>query len=107
MADVEHGGRREGAGRPPLEGRVTRCYALTEHHVKLLEQYRQRIGLPSASEALRHLLESDTRHLVALRAEIKLLRAALEQIVRGWQVGLSAGELQDIAEAALANTKRA
>ena len=58
---VTHGGRREGAGRPPLEGRVTRCYALTEQHVDLLEQYRQRHGLESASAALRHMIESCQR----------------------------------------------
>jgi hypothetical protein len=55
------GGAREGAGRKPLEGRVTRCYALTPRHVELLDQYRKTYDLGSASEALRHLLEQTKR----------------------------------------------
>jgi hypothetical protein len=54
-----HGGKREGAGRKPLAGgRVTRCYALTQQHVDLIEQYRVARGLSSASEALRAMLAS-------------------------------------------------
>ena len=43
----------------------------------------------------------DKGELDTLRAENEGLRAALEQIVRGWQVGLSAGDLHDIAKEAL------
>lgn len=56
---LTRGGARNGAGRKPLaEGRVTRCYALTPRHVELLDRYRKAYDLGSASEALRHLLES-------------------------------------------------
>ncbi len=53
-----HGGPRKGSGRPPLEGRKNRTYALTDHHVELLDQYRQRHSLSTKSAALRHLIES-------------------------------------------------
>lgn len=52
------GGKRAGAGRKPLPGgRLTRCYALTQEHVDLLERYRHLHGLKSASDALRLLIE--------------------------------------------------
>jgi DNA-binding PadR family transcriptional regulator len=54
----ERGGKREGAGRKPLDGRVTRCYALTPRHVEALERYRQQHNLTSSSEAIRHLIDS-------------------------------------------------
>ncbi len=55
---TQHGGPRKGSGRPPLEGRKNRTYALTDHHVDLLAQYRQRHSLSTNSAALRHLIES-------------------------------------------------
>lgn len=55
---VKRGGQRDGSGRKPLaSGIVRRLFSLTTRHNELLEQYRQRHGLRSASEAIRHLLE--------------------------------------------------
>lgn len=65
MNASSHGGRREGAGRKPLADGITRrLFALTPRHSELLEQYRQRHGLRSASAAIRHLIESSTAALM-------------------------------------------
>ncbi len=66
---MTHGGKREGAGRPGLEGRLTRCYALTQQHVDVLDQYRIERGLTSASEALRDLLENQKLCWLYAKAE--------------------------------------
>lgn len=56
---AQRGGRREGSGRKPLADGITRrLFSLTTRHNELLEQYRRRHGLRSASAAIRHLLES-------------------------------------------------
>lgn len=56
---MSHGGQRKGAGRKPLQdGSITKSYKLTPRHVGMLDQYRQTKGLATASEALRHLIES-------------------------------------------------
>ena len=53
------GGPQPGSGRPGLPGgSATRSYKLTPRHVDALERYRQHHQLGSASEALRHLIES-------------------------------------------------
>lgn len=58
------GGKREGAGRKPLAtGRLTRCYALTQQHVDLVEDLRLMMGQTSASATVRWLIEEGSRML--------------------------------------------
>lgn len=58
-SEAKHGGRRQGAGRKAaLPDAIKRTHVFTASTLALLEQYRQRQGLASTSEALRHLIES-------------------------------------------------
>jgi len=59
MRPNNRGGRRDGAGRKPLEdGRVNRTFALMPRHINLIERYRQQHQLASNSAALRHLIDA-------------------------------------------------
>lgn len=59
------------------------------------------LSLRAENERLRATVLEYRGEIDAEHAEGTQLVAALEQIVRGWQVGLSAGDLHDIAEKAL------
>jgi hypothetical protein len=59
MTSTARGGRREGAGRKPLEdGLVRHLIGLTPRHINLLDQYQDRHRLASRSAAMRHMIES-------------------------------------------------
>lgn len=59
LATNGHGGQREGAGRKAvLEGAINRTYVMTPRHIRLLEQWQSNHHLPSASEAVRHMIET-------------------------------------------------
>jgi hypothetical protein len=59
-----HGGRREGAGRKPLEGVGTQVVAvrLTPKNVDQVERYMDAHGLPNFSAAVRAMIELASAH---------------------------------------------
>jgi hypothetical protein len=58
---TQHGGRREGSGRKPLPDSRTRCFVLTNRHLKLIRDWMQARGCASASQALRQMIEEASK----------------------------------------------
>jgi len=60
MDKSEHGGRRDGAGRPRLEGiGITRVdVKLLERHINKVERWQEANGCDSFSEALRQMIDA-------------------------------------------------